>query len=168
VVSRCGDTYVALVTAGGWEVAPAPRRFPGYFGGDGESKATAPRGRADWTAAARRGRAFGRGDAWVAVPRRQPARIALDVGRAAEDGDFARFRERLAAARLEEVAGELRYLPAAGPPLTFRPGASATAGGRPIAAAAYPPLDGPFLSRAAGGGWRFAWKAARLALPEAG
>lgn len=142
--TRCGDTYAALVTEGGWEAAPAPQRFPGYYGGD---------------------RAFR--DAWVAVPRVQPARIALEVGRREEDGSFERFRARLAAARLEDVEGELRYRASDGQPLAFRPGTSASAGGRPIAAAAYPPLEAPFLSRPAGGAWRFAWRETRLQLAAA-
>jgi hypothetical protein len=142
--SRCGDTYAALVTQGGWQAAPAPQRFPGYYGGDKSFR-----------------------DAWVAVPRVQPARIALEVGRQSEEGSFERFRERLAAARLEEVEGELRYRASGGLPLAFRPGASATAGGRPIEAAAYPPLEAPFLSRSRAGGWRFAWKDARLELAAA-
>ncbi len=62
--------------------------------------------------------------------------------------------------------GELRYRTAAGLALAFRPGERATAGGRAIDAAAYAPLEGPFLSRPREGGWRFAWKAVRLSLPE--
>jgi hypothetical protein len=142
-LSRCGDTYVALLSAGGWDAAPAARRFPAYYGGDKAYR-----------------------DAWVAVPRRQPARLALIAGRRAEDGSFERFAARLAAARLEEVEGELRL--AAGedvPALRYRPGASATAAGRPIDAASYAPLEAPFLSRPREGRWRFAWKGARL-FPE--
>lgn len=141
--TRCGDTYAALVARGGWEIAPAPRRFPGYYGGDKAYR-----------------------DAWVAVPREQPARLALVAGGKAEDGSFERFRKRLAAARLEELQGELRFAAAGVPPLTFRPGAAASAGGRPIDAAAYPPLEAPFLSRPRSGGWRFAWKDARLRRTE--
>ncbi len=143
-LGRCGDTYVALVTAGGWEAAPAPERFPAYYGGDKAYR-----------------------DAWVAVPRRQPARLALVAGRREEDGSFERFAERLAAARLAEVAGELRL--SAGkdvPAVAYRPGTSATAAGRPVDAASYAPLEAPFLSRPRHGGWRFAWKDARL-FPEA-
>ncbi|MGH9360830.1 MAG: hypothetical protein ACRD2T_02870, partial [Thermoanaerobaculia bacterium] len=105
-------------------------------------------------------------DAWVAVPRAQPARVALEAGRREEDGPFERFRERLSGARLEDVDGELRYRSAAGLPLAFRPGERASAGGRPIDASAYAPLEGPFLSRRRDGGWRFTWKAVRLTLPE--
>ncbi|HEX9667973.1 MAG TPA: hypothetical protein VGC93_00695 [Thermoanaerobaculia bacterium] len=143
VFSRCGDAYVALVTAGGWEVASAPQRLPGYYGGDKAYR-----------------------DAWVAVPRVQPARVALEAGRRAEDGPFERFHARLAGTRLGEVDGELRYRTAAGLALAFRPGERATAGGRAIDAHAYAPLEGPFLSRPREGGWRFAWKAVRLNLPE--
>ncbi|HEX5761478.1 MAG TPA: hypothetical protein VF121_20015, partial [Thermoanaerobaculia bacterium] len=142
VVARCGDAYAALTTAGGWEVAPAPQRLPGYYGGDKAYR-----------------------DAWVAVPRVQPARVALEAGRREEDGPFERFRERLAGARLEEVEGELRYRSAAGLALAFRPGERASAAGRPIDAAGYAPLEGPFLSRPRAGGWRFAWKAVRLDFP---
>ena len=78
LVARYAGTFVALVTDGGWDVAPAPRRFPDYFG-DKASRGS-----------------------WVAVPRRQPAAIGLEVGRASEVGDWAAWREqapRLAADR---------------------------------------------------------------------
>ena len=62
VVARCGDAYVALVTAGGWELAPAIEKFPDYYGTD-------PKRRRDLAGS------------WVAVPRRQPASVALIAGR---------------------------------------------------------------------------------------
>src|SRR3954469_9927551 len=62
VVSRCGDTYVALVTSGGWDVAAAPVRFPDYYG-----PADKPR--------------RGLAGSWVAVPKKQPASVGMQVGR---------------------------------------------------------------------------------------
>ena len=133
VVSRYGDTYVALVTEGGWDVAPAPDRFPGYYGGD---------------------KAF-RGS-WAAVPRRQPAAIALEAGRKAEDGDFQAWKKRIAAARLTVVDGELRFTASDGTRLAFLPGERATVGGKALDLD-YPLLAGPFLSSQGQGRWMFSF-----------
>jgi hypothetical protein len=108
IIARCGDTYVALITEGGWEVAPAPERFPAYYGAE-----------------------FAR--SWVAVPRRQPADVAMQLGRRAEHGDFASWRLRAAAARLDLAGGELRFTTSGGTLLTFLPGTSGSVAGRPIA-----------------------------------
>ena len=109
VVARCGDTYVALVAAGGWDVTPAAARFPDYYGGD-----PAFRG------------------AWTAVPRRQPAVLALEVGPRAEVGEFASWRQWAATARLRVVGGELLYTARDGTRLAFIPGERATIDGRPL------------------------------------
>ena len=109
VVARCGDTYVALVAAGGWDVTPAAARFPDYYGGD-----PAFRG------------------AWAAVPRRQPAVLALEVGRRAEVGEFASWRQWAATARLRVVGGELLYTARDGTRLAFIPGERATIDDRPL------------------------------------
>lgn len=108
IIARCGDTYVALITEGGWEVAPAPERFPAYYGAE-----------------------FAR--SWVAVPRRQPADVAMQLGRRAEHGDFASWRLRASAARLDLAGGELRFTTSGGTLLTFLPGTSGSVAGRPIA-----------------------------------
>lgn len=121
LVARYGDTYVALHTVGGFDVARAAERFPDYFAGD---------------------RAYR--DSWVAVPRRQPATVALVAGRRAEDGDFAAWKKRAAAASLRVADGLLRFAAAGGPVLSWKPGETAEVGGKAIDARAYPPLAGPF------------------------
>jgi len=140
LVTRCGDTWVALVAEGGWEVAPARQRFPALFGGD---KAYA--------------------GAWVAVPRRQPAAIALEAARAAEAGDFAGWRKRVAGLGLavERADGEpqrLAFVSTEGRRFTFQPGRTATVDGEPIRAAAYPLLDSPFLAHESAPGRPAAWR----------
>jgi hypothetical protein len=128
-VSWCGDAYVALTTEGGWEVAPAPRRFPDYYGG-----------------------AFG--DSWVAVPLRQPAAIGLQAGRRAEDGDLGAWRRRASQATLRRAGPRLRFTPAGGAPLLdYLPGERATVGGAPLRPGAYPLLAGPFLASPERGTW---------------
>jgi hypothetical protein len=136
LVARCGETYVALVTAGGWDVEPAPRRFPGYYGDP----------------------AFR--EAWVAVPRVQPASIALEAGRRAEAGGFARWKARAAAAHLtvsEITGGEIRFAAAGGSRITFLPGERAMVDGRPLDARSYPLLSGPFFDSTGLGSWRFSF-----------
>jgi hypothetical protein len=140
-VARYGDTYVALVTAGGWEIATAPRRFPGYYAGDPAFR-----------------------DAWVAVPVRQPADIALEVGRRAENGDFASWKRRVAGLRLTVEGGELLYGAADRRRLGFVPGERATLDGVPLEAAAYPRLAGPYLASDGPGRWSFAFASDRIGL----
>jgi hypothetical protein len=116
LVARAGPTYVALTAAGGWETALAAERFPDYFGGDVHFRA-----------------------AWVAVPRRQPAAVALEVGRQAEVGDFAAWKARAARSRLE-IEGERLQLEAGdGRRLSFLPGRQAEIAGKALDARAYPP-----------------------------
>ncbi|HEV7515539.1 MAG TPA: hypothetical protein VGR07_04495, partial [Thermoanaerobaculia bacterium] len=134
VVSRYGDTYVALVTAGGWDVARAPRRFPAYYAGDPAFR-----------------------HAWVAVPVRQPGDVALEVGRRADDGDFQRFKRRAAGLRLAVAAGELRFTASDGRRLGFVPGERATVDDAPIDALHYPLLAGPYLATEGPGRWSFAF-----------
>jgi hypothetical protein len=130
-VSRYGDTYVALVSPGGWDVAPAQVRFPAYYG---QSKLI-------------------RG-AWVAVPRRQPATVGLEVGRRAEHGDFEVWKKKVAAARVEG-GEELRFTASGGTQLSFVPGQRAAAAGRALEPQSYPLLDAPFLSSPGAGRWTF-------------
>ncbi len=142
VVTRCGDTYAALVTAGGWDVKPAPERFPAYYGGDKSFRGS-----------------------WAAVPRRQPAAIALEVGRRAEDGTFEEWKRRVASARLTLAEltldkSELRFTASGGTRLAFVPGESATVGGRPLAVD-YPLLAGPFLASEGPGRWTFSFGGVR-------
>ena len=111
VVARRGPVYVALVTAGGWQVARAAARFPDYFGGDPAYR-----------------------DAWVAVPDVQPASIALIVGRRAEDGDFATFASSVASrARLRVSGREIELLEVGAERLALAPGEYAFVGGRLLA-----------------------------------
>ena len=133
LVARCGETYVALVTEGGWEVEPAPRRFPGYYGDP----------------------AFR--DAWVAVPRKQPASVALEAGRRSEVGDFARWKKQAAAAHLSVKDGEILFAAAGRTRIDFQPGERATIDGRPLDARGYPLLSGPFFSSTGLGAWRFSF-----------
>ncbi|HEV7507816.1 MAG TPA: hypothetical protein VGS07_23230 [Thermoanaerobaculia bacterium] len=135
VVSRYGDTYVALVTSGGWDVGAAPTRFPDYYG-----PADKPR--------------RGLAGSWVAMPKKQPASVGLQVGRRAEDGDFAAWKKKVAAARLALGAdGEIRFMAGGGGGLDFLPGRRATIrdvggkGGKALEPAGYPRLSAPFLSR---------------------
>lgn len=111
VVARRGPVYVALVTAGGWQVARAATRFPDYFGGDPAYR-----------------------DAWVAVPDVQPASIALIVGRRAEDGDFATFASGFASRASLRVNGrEIELMEVGAERLVFAPGEYAFVGGRLLA-----------------------------------
>jgi hypothetical protein len=129
VVARCGDAYVALVTQGGWELAPAIEKYPEYYGlGKKRRKDLA--------------------GSWVAVPRRQPASVALVAGRRAEDGDFAEWKTRQAAARLTvSENGAIHLVGGDGARADFLPGRRASFAGQPVAASAYPRLASPFLSR---------------------
>jgi hypothetical protein len=138
-VSQCGNAYVALVTAGGWDVAPASDRFPGYYG-------QGKRRRRDLAGS------------WVAVPRLQPASVALLAGRRTEDGDFAAWKRTTAKARLEVVAGEIRFTAPGGARSTFLPGVRATFGGSPVDAGGYPHLAAPFLSSPSPGRWSFGFE----------
>jgi hypothetical protein len=146
-VSRCGDTYVALVTSGGWEIASAPARFPDYYG-----PADKPR--------------RGLGGSWVAVPRKQPASVGMEVGRRAEDGDFAAWKKKVAAARLTLGAAgadsEIHFTAADGGRLDFLPGRRAKVTGKALEPAAYPFLSAPFLSSPASGRWSFAFGETRF------
>ncbi len=142
VVTRCGDTYAALITTGGWEVKPAPERFPAYYGGDKHMRGS-----------------------WAAVPRRQPAVIALEVGRRDEHGSFAEWKKKVASSRLTLVKstlaeGELRFTASDGARLAFVPGEKATAGGRALAMD-YPLLAGPFLTSEGAGRWSFSFGGVR-------
>jgi hypothetical protein len=137
LVSRCGDTYVALVTEGGWESGPAPERFPTYYAGDKTFRGS-----------------------WAAVPRRQPAAIALEVGRRAEHGSFEQWKKRAANARLTLVESELRFTASDGAKLSFLPGEKATVAGRPLEVD-YPLLAGPFLSSSGTGRWTFSFDGVR-------
>ncbi|HSG39752.1 MAG TPA: hypothetical protein VLE27_08960, partial [Thermoanaerobaculia bacterium] len=125
VVSRCGDTYVALVTQGGWEVAPASEKFPGYYSGNKQTlKALA--------------------GSWVALPRRQPASVALEVGRKAEHGDFAAWKKVAAKARLDVTeSGEIRYTSGGGARLDYVPGRRALMAGKAITPEKYQRLEAP-------------------------
>jgi hypothetical protein len=146
-VSRCGDAYVALVTQGGWDVAPASEKFPDYYG-DGH---TGKRRRRDPESD------------WVAVPRRQPASVALVAGRRAEDGDFAAWKKKATRARLAVGEdGEIRFTGGDGMRAGFLPGRRAQVAGRPVEAAAYPRMEAPFLSSPAPGRWSFAFETSRF------
>jgi hypothetical protein len=149
VVGRYGGTVVALVSDGGWDLAPAGERFPAHFGAD---------------------RAY-RG-AWVAVPRRQPAALALVAGRAAEVAGWAAWKQRAAALSLAVERGDdgapvrlALSADEAAPPLprfVFEPGRRATVDGIALDPRSYPLHASPFLvhetagdGRAATGRWRF-------------
>lgn len=148
LVSRSGNTYVALVTDGGWEVAPATERFPAYYAG---TKLQAKR----------------LAGSWVAVPRKQPASIALEVGRAVEDGDFDAWKKKAAGLRLR-VEEELRFRATDGQELSFLPGRRALAAGKMLEAERYPPLSGPFLASSEPGRWTFAFESFRYRVDPLG
>ncbi|MFL6232444.1 MAG: hypothetical protein ACJ76N_04865, partial [Thermoanaerobaculia bacterium] len=140
VVARCGDAYVALVTEGGWDLAPAIEKFPDYYGTD-------PKRRRDLAGS------------WVAVPRRQPASVALLAGRRAEDGDFADWKKKAATARLTVGEdGAIHFTDGDGKSSDFVPGRRATIAGRPVEAGAYPRMDAPFLSSPSPGKWSFSFE----------
>jgi hypothetical protein len=143
VVSQCGDAYVALVTEGGWDVAPATEKFPDYY-------SEGNRRRQDLAGS------------WVAVPRKQPASVALQAGRRAEDGDFETWRKKAARARLQVVAGEIQLTASDGTRLDFLPGRRATLAGKAIEATAYPHLASPFLSSPSPGRWSFEFEKHQL------
>ncbi|HWN42394.1 MAG TPA: hypothetical protein VNW71_09235 [Thermoanaerobaculia bacterium] len=136
LASRYGDTYVALVSPGGWEVAAAQERFPDYYGQSRLLKGS-----------------------WVAVPRRQPATVALEVGRRAEHGEFEAWKKKVASsARLSGTAAEgaeLRFAASDGTQLSFVPGQRASAAGRALEPQSYPLLEAPFLSSPGPGRWKF-------------
>jgi hypothetical protein len=138
VVSQCGDAYVTLASPGGWEIAPAQERFPGYYSSSKLLKGS-----------------------WVAVPRRQPAAVGLEAGRRAEHGDFAAWKKRAASAELATTGGaeggELRFTVAGGGQLSFVPGERASAAGRSLEPRTYPRLQGPFLSGDGTGQWTFSF-----------
>lgn len=139
VVSQCGDTYVALVTAGGWEVAPASEKFPGYYGGNKQTLKTLA-------------------GSWVALPRKQPASVALEVGRKAEDGDFAAWKKKAAKARLAvDESGQIRFTSGGGARLDYLPGRRAAMAGKAMEPAKYQRLEAPFLSSPSPGDWRFSF-----------
>jgi hypothetical protein len=142
-VSRCGDAYVALVTQGGWDVAPAVERFPGYYG-EGNKR------RRDLDGS------------WVAVPRVQPASVGLQAGRRAEDGDFEAWKKKVANARLQVVVGEIHFTAGDGTRLDFLPGRRAVAAGRVVEAADYPRHASPFLSSPESGQWSFSFDKFKL------
>jgi hypothetical protein len=128
VVSRCGDTYVALVTQGGWELAPALAKYPDSYG-----------------AGNRRRRDLA--GSWVAVPRRQPASVALVAGRRAEEGDFAAWKKKAAAARLAVGEdGEIHFTGnlkgSEGARFDFLPGVRAAVAGKTLDTA-YPRRPAP-------------------------
>jgi hypothetical protein len=140
VVSQCGDTYVALVTQGGWEVAPASEKFPGYYGGNKQTLKTLA-------------------GSWVALPRKQPASVALEVGRKAEDGDFAAWKRVAAKARLDVAeSGEIRFTSGGGARLDYLPGRRAATAGKAIEPAKYQRLEAPFLSSPSPGRWSFSFE----------
>jgi len=138
-VSRCGNAYVALVTAGGWDVAPAIERFPDYYA-QGNKRQRDLAG------------------SWVAVPRIQPASVALQAGRQAEDGDFAAWKKKTAKSRLQVVEGEIRFTSGEGTRFDFRPGLAAALAGKAIAATEYPRHTSPFLKSLSPGSWSFGFE----------
>jgi hypothetical protein len=101
----------------------------------------------------------------VAVPKRQPAAVALVVGRAAEAGPFAAWKERAGRLRLAVERGggpgagepvRLAFAPGEGlPAVAFVPGRSATVDGAPLAVDGWPVHASPFLTHERGGGWLF-------------
>jgi len=164
LVSRSGDTWVALVTEGGWELARASAKFPDHYGD----------------------KAFQ--GSWVAVPRRQPAVIAMQVGRAGEEGSWQAWKEKAAGLTVAvaeggegAVAGRRRNAPPAlvfqaapagrapadapGHRLIFRPGVSASIDGEAITPSAWPLHQSPHLIRAEDGGWGFAAAGAHYRFP---
>jgi hypothetical protein len=145
LVARHGGTWVALTADGGWEVAPAQQRFAAFYGKD---------------------RRFA--EARVAVPKRQPAAVALEVGRAAGDGSraageggFAAWKEGAAVLALEVRRAEggeptrLAYRARDGRRLVFLPGRSLTVDGEAVDARSWPRHASPFLA-GEGAAWRFA------------
>jgi len=100
---------------------------------------------------------------WVVVPRKQPASVGLQVGRQAEDGDFAAWKKKVAAARLTlGEDGEIHFKAGGGGGLDFLPGRRASVSGKALEPAAYPRLSAPFLSSPAPGGWSFSFGESRF------
>lgn len=138
VVARHGDTWVALTTDGGWEVAAAQQRFAAFYGKDPAFR-----------------------EARVAVPKRQPAAVVLEVGRAAEDGGFAAWKERAAALGVEVERAEggaptrIAYRATDGRTLVYRPGESVTVDGEALDPRSWPRHASPFLAGEQAA-WRFA------------
>jgi hypothetical protein len=127
--SQVGETYAALSTPGGWDLASATERLPDLYR-DHKSH----------------------GSSWVLVPRRQPAAVGLAVGRRSEGGTFEVWREGLEGLRLGEEQGVLSF-----GPLRFAPGQWATFEGTKIQPSGGSALQGPFLRRLEGGEWRFSF-----------
>jgi hypothetical protein len=95
----------------------------------------------------------------VAVPRRQPASVALVAGRRAEDGDFAAWKQLQGASRLTVGEdGAIRFTGAEGARSEFLPGRKAAFAGQGVEAAAYPRMASPFLSGSAAGSWSFSFE----------
>jgi uncharacterized membrane protein len=137
VVARCGDAYVALVTEGGWDLEPAIERYPDYYG-------VGNKRREDLAGS------------WVAVPRRQPASVALVAGRRAEDGDFTEWKRRQATARLTVGEnGAIHFTGGDGARSDFLPGRRATLAGQAVEATEYPRMASPFLASPVPGSWSF-------------
>jgi hypothetical protein len=140
VVARCGDAYVALITQGGWDLAPAADKFPDYYG-------VGSKRRRDLAGSS------------VAIPRRQPASVALVAGRRAEDGDFAAWKKKVSKARLAVGEdGAIHFTGSDGAGADFLPGRQARVSGRPVEAKAYPRMEAPFLSSPSPGRWSFAFE----------
>ncbi len=128
---------MALTTEGGWTVSSAAQRLPDFYGP-------------------------GFAGSWVAVPRRQPAAIGLQVGRSAEDGDLAAWRRRAASLRLRRTGKRLELTRGGGAPdLSYVPGEQAMAGGEPLRPGAFPPLAAPFLAAAERGIWKLSFAGMR-------
>jgi hypothetical protein len=145
VLATYGDTLVALVTAGEWDVAPAPQRLPQIYGGDKNYRGS-----------------------WVAAPKRQPAAVALRVARLSEVGDLAAWRESAAAARLRVTDdGVLHYEENGRPEAVYDIGSSARIAGEAVS---LPPegvqLSSPFLDGREGR-WTFAYGGETKALAVA-
>ena len=95
----------------------------------------------------------------MAVPRHQPASVALVAGRRAEDGEFEAWRKQAAAARLAVAEdGAIRFTGGDGTRAEFVPGRRAAFAGRPVEASAYSRMDSPFLSSRTPGKWSFAFE----------
>jgi len=131
-ITRYGDTWLALVAAGGWEVARAVERFPELYTDR---------------------RSFGR--ARVLVARRQPAAVGLAASRRGEES-FEAFRERVRGLRVTEDEGWFRFAD-----LAFLPGREGRVGGETLDPRGWRLLESPFLARTAQGGWDFRYRQIR-------
>jgi hypothetical protein len=138
-VTRYGNTWLALIAAGGWEVARAVERFPDLY---------------------QDRRSYG--GARVLVAREQPASVGVMAGRRAEES-FEAFRRRAARTRISETDGWIRFepggAPETSPEIRFLPGRSATVAGVRLDPRETPRLVGPFLAHTLEGGWRFRYGA---------